>query len=232
MSWLYSRALVEEYSQATCSDGEQSLPLSTQPIPRAYLSPDRMTDFSRISRFGMTFGPLTDSHGEALLTWYLAGSRAKRSALPLEGQTTQQTFGPTCVASSERLSQDASSPRTLQSELSTLPQATARRWVTGLERSRFPRETWVVTAFGSDTGYLHTPTATGNYCAPSMQKHAGCREYLRVFGKVTPASHEYLMGWPIGWTALEPLVTVRSLTQPRMLSACSPNQSNPHNHTP
>jgi len=82
MSWLYSRALVEEYSAATCSDGTPFAPSSGNPTPQAYLPPDRMTAFSRPSRFGMTFAPLTDDHGEALLMWFLAASRARTSALP------------------------------------------------------------------------------------------------------------------------------------------------------
>jgi site-specific DNA-cytosine methylase len=39
-----------------------------------------MTVFSRLSRFGMTFKPLTESRGEELLTLYLAGFPAKTSA--------------------------------------------------------------------------------------------------------------------------------------------------------
>jgi hypothetical protein len=82
MSWLYSRALVEEYLAATCSDGTPFAPSSGNPTPQAYLPPDRMTAFSRPSRFGMTFEPLTDDHGAALLTWFLAASRARTSASP------------------------------------------------------------------------------------------------------------------------------------------------------
>ena len=77
MSWLFSRALVEEYLAGTCSDGEQSAPSSGNPIPQAYCAPDRMTAFSRLSRFGMTFKPLTDSRGEDLLTWYREGFLAR-----------------------------------------------------------------------------------------------------------------------------------------------------------
>jgi hypothetical protein len=71
MSWLYSRALVEEYSEDICSDGEQSAPLSGNPTQLAYLPLDRMTAFSRLSRFGMTFKPLTESLGQDVLTSYL-----------------------------------------------------------------------------------------------------------------------------------------------------------------
>jgi hypothetical protein len=36
-----------------------------------------MTAFSRLSRFGMTYKPLTATHGEALLMSYLAAFHAK-----------------------------------------------------------------------------------------------------------------------------------------------------------
>ena len=39
---------------------------SGKPIPQAYCAPDKMTVFSRLSRFGMTFKPLTDIPGEEL----------------------------------------------------------------------------------------------------------------------------------------------------------------------
>ena len=79
MSWLFSQVLVEEYLGENFSDGEQSVPLNGNHIQQAYLSQDRMTKFSRLSRFGMTFKPLTESRGEELLTLYLAGFHAKTS---------------------------------------------------------------------------------------------------------------------------------------------------------
>ena len=83
MSWLFSQALVAEYLEGTCSDGEQFAPSSGNPTPQAFLPSDRMTAFSRPSRFGMTFAPLMDIFGVELLTWFLAASRARTSA-PLE----------------------------------------------------------------------------------------------------------------------------------------------------
>ena len=86
MSWLYSRALVEEFSEAICSDGAQSVLLSGNPTPQAFLPSDRMTAFSRPSRFGMTFAPLTATLGADVLMWFLAASRARTSALPAKVQ--------------------------------------------------------------------------------------------------------------------------------------------------
>ena len=80
MSWLYSQVLVEEYLGDTSLDGEQSAPLSGNPTQQAYCAPDKMKEFSRLSRFGMTFKPLTEDRGEELLTLYLEGFHAKTLA--------------------------------------------------------------------------------------------------------------------------------------------------------
>jgi len=83
MSWLFSQALVEEYLGENFSDGEQSVPLNGKPTQQAYCAPDKMTDFSRLSQFGMTYKPLTESRGEELLTLYLEAFHAK--IYPLRG---------------------------------------------------------------------------------------------------------------------------------------------------
>jgi hypothetical protein len=86
MSWLISKALmnllcsqeqVEESLEENSLDGTQSALLNGNPIQQAYCAPDKMTDFSRLSRFGMMYKPLMENRGEELLTLYLAGSHAK-----------------------------------------------------------------------------------------------------------------------------------------------------------
>jgi hypothetical protein len=77
VSWLYSRALVEEYSQVS---GASFAPSNTTEPPPRYYSTDRTPDTSRRSRSGMTCAPLTDDHGAALLTWYREDSLARTSA--------------------------------------------------------------------------------------------------------------------------------------------------------
>jgi hypothetical protein len=77
MSWLFSQALVEEYLEANYLVGEQSAPLSGKLTQQAYCAPDKMTVFFRLSRFGMTYKPLTESLGQELLTLYQAGFHAK-----------------------------------------------------------------------------------------------------------------------------------------------------------
>jgi len=81
MSWLFSQALVEEYLGENFSDGEQSVQSNGNPTQQAYLSQDKMKKFSRLSRFGMTFKPLTENRGEELLKSYLGVFPVKTSVL-------------------------------------------------------------------------------------------------------------------------------------------------------
>lgn len=77
MSWSYSRALVEEFSEANCLDTEQFAQLNMTPMPDQFYSHGKTTEHSRLSRFGTTCEPLTESLGEELLTWFLAGFHAR-----------------------------------------------------------------------------------------------------------------------------------------------------------
>jgi hypothetical protein len=79
MSWLFSQVLVGEYLGDICLDGEQSVQSNGSHTQQAYCAPGKMTDFSRLSQFGMTFKPLTENLGEELLMSYLAGFHAKTS---------------------------------------------------------------------------------------------------------------------------------------------------------
>jgi hypothetical protein len=86
MSWLFSQVLVAEYLGENFSDGEQSVQSNGNNTPQAYCAPDKMTGFSRLSRFGMTYKPLTETRGEELLTLYLAAFHAPTSVLQGEAQ--------------------------------------------------------------------------------------------------------------------------------------------------
>jgi len=79
MSWLFSQVLVGEYLGDICSDGEQSVQLNGNHTQQAYCLPDKMTEYSRLSRFGMMFKPLTETLGEELLMSYRVAFHAKTS---------------------------------------------------------------------------------------------------------------------------------------------------------
>ncbi len=98
MAWHISNTLYEKWrssqgpeavsSEANSLDGNAYAPSNGSHTPLLYLPPDRMKDFSRLSRYGMTFKPLTEDLGTDLLTWYLAASRAKTSVQPEKAQAS------------------------------------------------------------------------------------------------------------------------------------------------
>lgn len=265
MSWLFSRALVAAYSAASCSVGAPSAPSNSTPTPQAYCSPDKMKAYSRLSRFGMTFGVLTAGHGEALLTWFLEGSLARTFHPPAKGRAStarEAASGARWHESFARFDRNSHSWKTLQCSLlagldaysETWPKwgmmrrgvcwelpTSARpmsanasgyspatpRWPTpmagdskkngspGDMKSRLPSLAAVVK--------MHpTPQASDgekwNNKTEAERKRQGHQVRLcnalstprdRVGGNLNPTWVEWLMGWPLGWTGLEPLATDR-----------------------
>jgi hypothetical protein len=120
MSWLFSQALVEVFSEDTSLDGEQFAPLSGNPTQQAYCAPDKMTDFSRLSRYGMTYKPLMENRGEELLTLYREVFHAKTSAQRVRAQGLMENAagcGEKWHASFARYDPDSCSWRTAQCSL-------------------------------------------------------------------------------------------------------------------
>ena len=120
MSWLFSQALVAASLGENFSDGEQSVQSSGNRTQQAFCAPDKMTDFSRLSRFGMTFSPLTEDCGEELLTLYLAAFPVRTSAQQEKAQVLMGKpldSGEKWQGSFVRYSQDSHSWKTHQCSL-------------------------------------------------------------------------------------------------------------------
>ena len=120
MSWHFSQALVAEFSGGGSSGGERCAPSSGSPTPLLYCAPDRMTDFSRLSRFGMMCAPLTEERGAAVLTSFLAAFPVRTSRRPAKAQEStesDQECGRTWRASLARWDRASSSWKTPQSSL-------------------------------------------------------------------------------------------------------------------
>jgi hypothetical protein len=174
MSWLYSQALVEEYLGGGCLDGEPSVQLSGSNTPQAYCAPDKMTDFSRLSRFGMTYKPLTENLGEALLMWYLEDFRAKTS-VPQEKESelteSDQECGEKWRASFTKYDPDLRLWRTHQCSLLGDLEPFSETWPQwGLMRDGecWEQRTLEQTIRGTESGLspngvdsFHTPNCTG-----------------------------------------------------------------------
>ena len=221
-----------ESSAGTSSDGEPSVPSSETPTPQAYSSPDRMTDFSRLSRSGMTFAPLTDDRGEDVLTWFLAGFRAKTSAQPGEVQGSRASgrdSGERWPASLAKYDHDSRSWRTHQySLLGGLIEfsETWPRWGTMRGGECWGVDTPVALCDETGYGYLPAVVASDGTQHGKEKWIANSRAKRKANGKSPPTERityayyeagiptryfpeisEDVMGWPIGWTDLGALAT-------------------------
>ena len=253
MSWLYSRALVAEYLAEKFLDGEPCAPLNGNPTPQAYCAPDKMTDFSRLSRFGMTFKPLTENLGTELLTLYLADFRAKTFQPPekaMDLMANDQECGSTWRGWLAKYDHDSCSWKTPQCSLlgeEPASLATLPRWGMTVGGLLWEQPMLEPITKGTGCGLWASPNARdwkdsgasqGNRKSPNLgtQVHwptprtAGMcggtgswellnknttKEEARQMGagnggKLNPTWVEWLMGWPLGWTDLKPLVTDKS----------------------
>jgi hypothetical protein len=263
MSWLFSQVLVEEYLGDTSLDGEQFAPLNGNPIQQAYCAPDKMTDFSRLSQFGITYKLLTENRGEELLTLYLAGFHAK-TLVPQEKVTdlmeNEAECGITWHAWLAKYDPNTSSWKTPQCSLLeeepellvTLPkwgmtvngllwelptlEPTTSETECGLSEQTWPTPCATDYKGSGKTGTLRdrldyavergatksktytwpTPRTRG-LCGGSgswelLKKNLTNMEEVRGMagGTLNPTWVEWLMGWPLGWTDLKPLVTDKS----------------------
>jgi hypothetical protein len=225
MSWLFSQALVEEYLGDISLDGEQSVQLNGKPTQLAYLSQDKMTKYSRLSRFGMMFKPLTENHGKELLMLYLEDFRVKilaqqdRGGVLLEAEVQ---CGNTWRELLAKYDPDTALWKTAQcSLLEDLEQSLEiwPRW--GLMRNGecYRQPMLVQNILEKESGLWPTPGASdairgtmANWkpIRPSGQPaqyplNQALRDITGKTGRPNPMFVEWLMGWPIRWTDLKPL---------------------------
>ena len=232
MSWLFSQVLVEGYLGDTSLDGEQSAPLSGNSTQQAYCAPDKMTKFFRLSRFGMTYKPLTEDRGEELLMLYLADFHAKTSAQRGGGRVltgTEAECGVKWRGSFTKYSQDSCSWKTHQCSLlgdleefsETWPQWGLMRGGECWEQQTL-EQTIKETEFGSlqkwptptrrdykgANGFIRTQEKLANGERAHMGQLPNAVQQSMgkaIGGTLNPAFSEWLMGWPLGWTDLKPL---------------------------
>ena len=235
MSWLYSQVLVAEYLGENYLDGEQSVPLSGNNTQLAYCLPDKMTEYSRLSRFGMMFKPLTEQAGEELLMLFQAAFRAKtlvQQEKVLELTENGQECGEKWQGSFAKFDLNSSLWKTHQHSLLEDLELFSEIWPRwGLMHNG---ECWdmtnsVVNTGENEFGLLATPTKElFSYWASAKSKisNNGVRksgvkvgsilwwdmaeQHLRLGGLEEkmipdPLCGEVVMEWPMGWTELQPL---------------------------
>lgn len=228
MSFIFSRALVEESLRVSCRETDAYAPLNLIPTPKPSLSLGKTTAPFLRSRFGMTFEPLTADLGEELLTSWLAGFHARTSAqrAPATGLTANEAdSGPKWLGSFAKYNPSESKWKTAQCSLlgdSDEFSETWPRWGSMRNGESFLRPIPKLHTCASASGLWPTPTATDTKGHPAekrlrermMESSRGVRlseELARRghLGPMNPEWVEWLMGWPIGHTALKPLETAK-----------------------
>jgi len=200
MSWHFSRALVEEFSALGVPPESCARWKSTRTAERSSFDGKKRASLSR-SRSGMTQDPFGESRGVGLWISSLRDSRASHSPAQVVGASRQQACGTRPSESSTKLDRDSSCLRMFR----LVPSMAT------LIAPEFPPPAWVPHIAGRDGGYLPTPTTRANQQSPSMLKWPAYRRLAVIAGgKRLPMQFwEWMMGWPIGWTDLEPLETDR-----------------------
>jgi hypothetical protein len=222
MSWLISKALmnslclpeqVEEYLGENSLDGEQSVQSSGNPIQLAYCAPDKMTAFSRLSRFGMMFKPLMDIPGEELsmssvVAFHVRTFQQQEKAQEL--MESEAECGDKWCASFTKYDPDSCSWKTHQCSLLGGLDEFSETWPQwGLMRDGECWEQQMLEQNISETEFglwptPTTPTGGGNFGGSGAYKNA-IKNGTHIPHSINPNLYEWLMGWPLGWTDLKPL---------------------------
>jgi len=134
-----------------------------------------MTEFSRLSQFGMMFKPLTEDFGEELLMSYLAAFRAKTSPQPereQESMESGQECGEKWQGSFTKYDPDSSSWRTHQCSLLgglELFSETWPRWGLMRDGECWERQMSELPTSETESGFWPTPTASMMPCEGTVR---------------------------------------------------------------
>jgi hypothetical protein len=188
-----------------------------------------MTKYSRLSRFGMMFKPLTESLGKELLMLYLEDFHARTSALLERGGVLLQAeaqCGNTWRELLAKFDPDTALWKTAQcSLLEDLEQSLEiwPRWGSMRNGECYRQPMLVQITLESESGLserIPTPTASDHKRTPMKEVYANRPKTLGVaddlakwavrksglaHARLEPALWEWAMGWPEAWTELKPL---------------------------
>jgi hypothetical protein len=227
MSWHYLQGPEAVSWAGSCSVGIPVALSKLIPMPVACCSLGSATDCSNRSPFGMTCARSMGDRGEGSSISSPAASLAKISRPPARASGSPApapVFGASLLASLARYDRVSRSLKTRQTsflEASTSCSVTLPRW--GMMRGGDVWElaTPVRRTDGIELGFWPTPRASmgrKGWSFPKERDPRRCSKALHDRIRAEVAAHglyprpmmiEWLMGWPIGWSALEPLATVK-----------------------
>lgn len=222
MSWHFLQGREAVSWEGASLAGAPFALLKLMPMQETSCSPASETESSNLSQYGMTLEPLTVSNGEGMLTLSAADSPVRILA-PLERARDLVArglgFGLSMRGSSKKSDHQKFLSKTPQSfALADLNESSKTLPPWGMMRGGefWELPTLVRPTLENECGLSRkkmwpTITATGNMTAPSMQKWPSHQNFepVEIGGLLNPTWVEWLMGWPLEWTALQPLETGR-----------------------
>lgn len=222
MSWLFSLALVEEYSPAECWDGEPYAQLNVMPTAHPFWRRGKTMDVLSLSPSGLTCAVLTEDRGEALLMSFLEASLVRTSALQEKepaSKASVQGSGRSSLESLAKYDQATSGWKTVHSSL--LADSVSFSGIWPKWGSMRNGECWEASALdfpmsARECGFsLPTPSGVNggrNHTMGRIDEWGGSSNPFRgtAIGSICcPEFEEMVMGWPLGWTEPMPFEMAR-----------------------
>jgi hypothetical protein len=212
--------------EGSCLAGAPSALLKLIPMPEACCSHGNATGCSSRSPCGTTLEPSTGDRGAGTSTSLAGDSLAKtfHALAPAPGSpASNQGFGLSLLASLATFDRVTCSWKTRQISLLGGSESFSETW----PRAGMMRDgtCWELTTSApptsaTESGSWHTPRAhlkgwgVGRHMTKAQQRRTRADVHSTVLAEVDkygqdprPSRIEWLMMWPIGWSALRPLAT-------------------------
>jgi hypothetical protein len=228
VSWHYLQGQEVASWEENSLDGAPSALLNMLPTREACCLRDSVTGTCHGSLYGTTCGPSTADRGAAWLMLSPAGSPAPTSATAATSSGWPESAadsGETWPASLVKFDPASCSWKTSQRSLFEEWEAYSATWPrSGLMHGGTCWELPTLAGLSRESGCGSWPTLKASDAKQFSKNFAYFERRVKVasdlpvmvglktpptpngfYGRLNPAWTEWLMGWPIGWTASEPL---------------------------
>ena len=214
MSWHYLQEVGEDCSQGICWGGEPCVPLKSKTMHEEFYCKGNLMDSYLDSLSGTISEPLMENLGQEKSTSSAVDSHARtylQQEKVMDLMENDQDSGKKCFASFAKLDPTSYLWKTPQISLlgdSELFLGTWPRWGLMQDGGCLEQVTLAQNTRETESGLWPTPTTPtggGNVGGSGAYKNA-IKRGTHIPHSINPNLYEWLMGWPIGWTALEPLV--------------------------
>jgi hypothetical protein len=223
MSWHYLRVQEEESLQDICSGGELLQPLKSKTTHAEFYCNGKLMDSYLDSLSGTTFVHSMANLGQEKSMSSQEVSHVKTCLQQEKAQDlmeSDQDSGEKWQGSFAKYNPDTHSLRTPQCLLfedSTEFCAILPKWGLMLDGELWEQQTLVQSTREIESGLSPTPPPPDNWPTPTTPSGGGncggsgayknaIKNGTHIPHSINPNLYEWLMGWPIGWTDLKPLV--------------------------